>query len=89
MAEMIPMKDRMKQAQVPMREQPPIERINNFEEVPVGYTKEEAIKEAQRCLQCKNPTCMKGCPAEINIPTFIKYIVEEDFKKASNYKKKM
>lgn len=82
MAEMIPMKDRMKQDQVPMREQPPAERVRNFKEVPLGYNKEEAIKEAQRCLQCKNPTCMVGCPAEINIPAFIRYIVEEDFEKA-------
>ncbi|MFA7575249.1 MAG: hypothetical protein WCY14_07135, partial [Arcobacteraceae bacterium] len=82
MAEMIPMKDRMKQDQVPMREQPPAERVRNFKEVPLGYNKEEAIKEAQRCLQCKNPTCMVGCPAEINIPAFIRYIVKEDFEKA-------
>lgn len=82
MAEMIEMKERMKREPVPMREQLPSERIHNFKEVPLGYTREEAIYEAQRCLQCKNPTCMKGCPAEINIPTFIRYIVEEDFKKA-------
>jgi glutamate synthase (NADPH/NADH) small chain len=82
MAEMIPMKDRMKLEQVPMREQCPADRVHNFDEVPLGYTKAEAIKEAQRCLQCKNPTCMKGCPAEINIPKFIRHIVEEDFKSA-------
>ncbi len=82
MAEIIPMKDRMKLEQVPMREQLPGDRVHNFDEVPLGYTKAEAIKEAQRCLQCKNPTCMKGCPAEINIPKFIKHIVEEDFKSA-------
>ncbi|MDD3656037.1 MAG: NADPH-dependent glutamate synthase [Atribacterota bacterium] len=82
MAEMIEMKERTKREQVPMREQSPSDRIHNFNEVPLGYTKEEAIFEAQRCLQCKNPTCTKGCPAEINIPTFIRYIVEEDFAKA-------
>ena len=82
MAKMIPMKERMKQEQVPMKEQSPVARINNFKEVPLGYNREEAIKEAQRCLQCKQPKCIKGCPAEINIPLFIKYIVEEDFKKA-------
>ena len=65
-----------------MKEQLPSVRIRNFNEVPLGYTKEEAIYEAQRCLQCKKPTCMKGCPAEIDIPTFIRYIVEEDFTKA-------
>lgn len=82
MAEMIDMKERTSREQVPMREQLPSDRIHNFEEVPLGYTKEEAIYEAQRCLQCKKPTCMKGCPAEINIPAFIRYIVEEDFEKA-------
>lgn len=82
MAEMIEIKERIKRAQVPMREQSPSQRIHNFNEVPLGYSKEEAIYEAQRCLQCKKPTCMKGCPAEINIPAFIRYIVEEDFKKA-------
>ena len=82
MAKMIEMKERTKRDTVPMREQMPSERIHNFKEVPLGYSKEEAIYEAQRCLQCKNPTCMRGCPAEIDIPTFIRYIVEEDFKKA-------
>ncbi len=82
MAEMIEMKERTKREQVPMKEQLPSERIHNFNEVPLGYTKEEAIFEAQRCLQCKKPTCMRGCPAEIDIPTFIRYIVEEDFAKA-------
>ena len=64
MAKMIDMKERTKREQVPMREQLPSARIHNFEEVPLGYTKEEAIYEAQRCLQCKNPTCMIGCPAK-------------------------
>jgi len=82
MADMIPMKERMKREQIPMREQSPNKRIGNFEEVPLGYAREDAIKEAQRCLQCKNPKCMRGCPAEINIPRFIKYIVEEDFESA-------
>lgn len=82
MAEMIDMKERTSREQVHMREQLPSDRIHNFEEVPLGYTKEEAIYEAQRCLQCKKPTCMKGCPAEINIPDFIRYIVGEDFEKA-------
>ena len=82
MAKMIDMKERTKREQVPMREQLPSARIHNFEEVPLGYTKEEAIYEAQRCLQCKNPTCMIGCPAEINIPAFIRLVVEEDFEKA-------
>ncbi len=82
MAEMLPMKERMKQEQVPMKEQAAIARVRNFKEVPLGYSKEEAIREAQRCLQCKNPKCMNGCPAEINIPLFIRYMVEEDFENA-------
>lgn len=63
----------------PMDEQPPEERIKNFNEVPFGYNKEEAILEAKRCLQCKKPTCMQGCPVEIDIPGFIKFIAEGNF----------
>jgi glutamate synthase (NADPH/NADH) small chain len=76
---MIPMKERGKRKQRAMPEQPVEKRIHNFNEVPLGYTKEDAIYEAQRCLQCESPTCMEGCPAEVNIPEFIKLIVEEDF----------
>lgn len=79
MAEMIPVKERTKREQVPMPEQDPRQRIHNFQEVPLGYTREQAIYEAQRCLQCKRPKCIEGCPAEINIPQFIQKIVEEDF----------
>jgi len=79
MAEMIPVKERMKREQVSMPEQNPKERACNFKEVPLGYTQEQAIYEAQRCLQCKNAKCVPGCPAEINIPKFIEKIVEEDF----------
>ena len=79
MEEMIAVKERMKRNQVPMPEQEPKERIYNFKEVPLGYTKEQAIYEAQRCLQCKIPKCVQSCPAEINIPQFITKIVEEDF----------
>jgi len=79
MAKMIPPKERMQREQIPMPEQEPKERIYNFKEVPLGYTQEQAIYEAQRCLQCKNPKCVPGCPAEISIPKFIEKIVEEDF----------
>lgn len=60
-----------------MPEQEPDERRRNFEEVPLGYTPEMAVKEASRCLQCKSPTCVEGCPVEIDIPAFVKLIKEE------------
>ena len=67
---------------VKMKVQSPNERINNFEEVEFGYSKEEAIKEANRCLQCKVPRCVKGCPVGINIPAFIKMIQEDNIDEA-------
>lgn len=66
----------------PMREQPPQERIHNYNEVPYGYTEEEAIAEARRCLVCKKPSCIGGCPVEIDIPGFIARIAEGDFRAA-------
>ena len=65
-----------------MPEQPPEVRRHNFEEVPLGYTKELAIKEAERCIQCKDPRCKQGCPVEIDIPGFIKHLKEGDFEGA-------
>ncbi|MDD2690070.1 MAG: NAD(P)-binding protein, partial [Candidatus Omnitrophica bacterium] len=62
--------------------QPAKERIKNFFEVALGFSKEEAEKEASRCLQCKNPLCVKGCPVEIDIPSFIKLIKEGRQKEA-------
>ena len=59
-----------------MSERPVAERIRDFEEVPLGYSAEEAVAEAKRCLQCKEPKCVKGCPVGIDIPAFIKLIVE-------------
>lgn len=56
---------------VPVREQEPKVRAANFEEVCLGYNKEEAMAEATRCIQCKNPQCVKGCPVNIDIPGFI------------------
>lgn len=66
-----------------MREQDPIKRGQNFEEVPLGYQDEEAIKEAKRCLQCKNPLCVQGCPVEVPIPEFLKEIAEGNFEQAA------
>jgi glutamate synthase (NADPH/NADH) small chain len=65
-----------------MREQDPKVRIRNFEEVPFGYTPEEAVAEAERCLQCKRAPCIQGCPVNINIPKFIREIREGDFRAA-------
>jgi glutamate synthase (NADPH/NADH) small chain len=60
-------------------EQKPEDRVKNFKEVPFGYTEELAATEAKRCLFCKKPTCIAGCPVEIDIPGFIKLIAEGDY----------
>ena len=66
----------------PMPSQDPNVRNKNFEEVALGYTEEQAIDEAERCLNCKNHPCMDGCPVQIAIPEFIQKIVEKDFEGA-------
>ena len=58
------------------------QRINNFDEVAIGYDEEQALVEASRCLDCKKPLCVEGCPVDINIPLFIKFIKEKDYAKA-------
>ena len=67
---------------VPVREQNPKVRATNFEEVCYGYNKEEAVEEAKRCLGCKKPKCVEGCPVSINIPEFIAAVKEEKFDEA-------
>ncbi|MCD4822106.1 MAG: NADPH-dependent glutamate synthase [Methanococcoides sp.] len=67
-----------------MPQQAPEERITNFDEVALGYTEEQAILEAERCLECKNPKCVEGCPVNIDIPGFISKIKEGDFQEAIN-----
>ncbi|NLY47536.1 MAG: NADPH-dependent glutamate synthase [Clostridiales bacterium] len=67
---------------VPIKEQNPDERIHNFDEVCLGYTKDEAVLEAGRCIQCKNPRCVQGCPVSIDIPGFINAVVREDIEEA-------
>ncbi len=66
----------------PMRELPAEERRHTFEEVALGYNEEEAINEAKRCIQCKKPDCVNGCPVNVQIPEFIKHIAEEKFEQA-------
>lgn len=67
----------------PMPEQEPQKRRGNFEEVPLGFTSEVAELEASRCLECKNPKCVAGCPVEIDIPGFISLIKKGDYSGAS------
>ena len=67
---------------VPVREQDPAVRAHNFDEVCLGYNKEEAMEEASRCLHCKNAKCVQGCPVSINIPDFVAAVKEGEFEKA-------
>ena len=69
---------------VPVREQDPKVRARNFDEVCLGYNDEEAKLEAERCLNCKNPLCMKGCPVSIHIPDFITKVKEGDIAGAAD-----
>ena len=73
--------DKMKR--VPITEQEPKVRATNFEEVCLGYTKEEAMAEASRCLHCKNPRCVSKCPVSISIPDFIEQVKEGNFAEAA------
>lgn len=77
------MEEKKTKTKVKMREQDPHVRARNFEEVPFGYTTEEAIAEASRCLACKKPGCREGCPVEVLIPDFIGLIKEGKFKEAA------
>lgn len=63
----------------PMPERDPAERAQDFEEVALGYTEEQALAEADRCLQCANPTCIDGCPVNIDIKSFIARILDRDY----------
>ncbi len=68
---------------VPVREQDPQVRAHNFEEVCLGYNMEEAMNEATRCLNCKNPKCVEGCPVSINIPGFIQHVKSGEIEEAA------
>ena len=72
----------LSQKKIPMPEQHPLTRSHNFDEVALGYTKEMAIEEADRCLNCKNPACVEGCPVGISIPRFIQKVKVGDFESA-------
>ena len=65
-----------------MPSQEPNVRNKNFKEVALGYTKEQAIDEAQRCLNCKNKPCVTGCPVQIDIPAYIGQVAAGDFEAA-------
>jgi len=77
------MEEKKTKARVRMREQEPLERARNFMEVPCGYTPDEAIEEANRCLTCLKPACRNGCPVEVDIPSFIKLIKDGKFIEAA------
>ncbi|HHU48534.1 MAG: NADPH-dependent glutamate synthase [Caldicoprobacterales bacterium] len=66
----------------PMREQDPKERRNNFKEVALGYNLEEAVQEAKRCIQCKKPSCVPGCPVNVQIPQFISALSQGNVEEA-------
>ena len=67
---------------IPVREQEALVRAENFDEVCLGYSEEEAVQEASRCLHCAKPLCVQGCPVSINIPDFIEEVKNRNFKKA-------
>jgi glutamate synthase (NADPH/NADH) small chain len=76
-------KERLQVPRAIMPQQDPKERIKNFKEVPYGLTPEMAQIEASRCLECKKPVCIDGCPVEVDIPAFINLVMEGDFSGAA------
>jgi glutamate synthase (NADPH/NADH) small chain len=76
-----PKKEKVPRQKMP--EQAPDIRVKNFDEVPTGYTEETAITEAKRCIQCKKPGCIAGCPVDVDIPEFIRLIAERKFIEAA------
>ena len=72
-------KERMAIPRQGMPEQAALARATNFKEVNLGFTEQLALLEAERCIQCKDPKCMQGCPVRVNIPRFIKALAEADF----------
>jgi glutamate synthase (NADPH/NADH) small chain len=76
-------KPKIKKEAVPMPKQKPEVRRRNFNEVALGYTEDQALEEASRCLQCPKPQCVQGCPVEVAIPEFIRLIRERKFDEAA------
>ena len=70
------------QARTPMAERAAAERVRGFFEVALGYTMDQALREAERCLQCADPSCVRGCPVAVDIPGFLRRIAERDFRGA-------
>ncbi len=66
------------------QKQDPRTRVRNFDEVSLGFTPEQAVREAKRCLGCKKPLCIHGCPVEVDIPEFIEMIRAWDFDAAAD-----
>jgi glutamate synthase (NADPH/NADH) small chain len=75
-------KPKIKKEAVKMPKQAPKERVKNFNEVALGYSEDQAIEEANRCLQCIKPQCVTGCPVEVSIPEFIKCLRERKYGEA-------
>ena len=71
-----------KKVKNPMPEQNPQVRARNFEEVSSGYTPQQAVNEAMRCLKCRKKPCTKGCPVMVNIPAFVAKVAEGEFEEA-------
>lgn len=73
----------LQKKKTPMKEQAPEERIKNFKEVPFGYSDDQAVLEAERCLQCKHQPCVEGCPVHVPIPQFIQAVIDGDVEEAN------
>ena len=79
----IPLKDRMKIDRHDMPEQDAAARAANFGEVNLGFSEQLALLEARRCIQCKEPKCVQGCPVMVNIPRFLEFVVDGDLPSAA------
>ena len=73
----------IQKTRTPMSEQDPGVRKSNFDEVPFGYTPEQARQEAARCMQCKKPVCICGCPVGVDIPGFLQLVADGEFAAAA------